>query len=178
MLRHNEQDIVSLCVLLNHMARVYQSPEQLGHDEDLFAMGHGLERHDHPQEARRCWELVRPGSLHAQSCLRLAQSLRRTGETDRAVAIWRQMTEDREGGVIPWIELAKYYEHTARDPAEALACTRQAMVLLAEPSLVPDSSIQSQKNAIQYRYARLRRKLNGRAHEPRAGDEAGGTPWD
>ena len=169
-LRHNEQDIVSLCVLLNHMARVYQSPEQLGHAEDLFAMGHGLERHAHPEEARRCWELVQPGSLHAQSRLRLAQSLRRAGETGRAVEIWRQMTETREGGILPWIELAKYYEHTARDLHEALACTRKALILLAEPTLASDSSVQSQKNAVQYRYARLKRKLDGCAHETRNGE--------
>ena len=177
-LRHNEQDIVSLCVLLNHMARVYRSPEQLGHNEDLYAMGHGLERHDHPEEARRCWELVQPGSLHAQSRLRLARSLRHNGEIDRAVEIWRQMAEAREGGILPWIELAKYYEHTARDLPEALACTRRALAMLAEPVLVPDPSVQSGKNAVQYRYARLKRKLDEGVHKPPAGDESGGSPWD
>ena len=181
-LRHNQQDIASLCILLNHMARMYQAPQLLGHDQDLYAMGHGLERHNHPEEARRCWELVHPGSLHAQSQLRLAQSLRRSGQAGEAAAIWRRMAEGREGGIVPWVELAKYYEHTLRDIPEALACARRALILLAEPGLPADASVQSEKNALQYRCARLRRKLNGRGTTSRPPEgpenEAGGTAWD
>ena len=156
-LRHNEQDIASLCVLLNHMARVYRQPEQLRFNEDLYALG----RHAHPEEARRCWTLVQEGTLHAQSQLRLARSLYREGEKEQAAEIWRRMTLAREGGTAPWVELAKYYEHTAADIPEALRCARQALVLLAEPTLLPNPTVQSERNALQSRCARLRRKLAG-----------------
>lgn len=43
---------------------------------------------------------------------------------------------------MPYVELAKYYEHTAHDPDEALRMTRMAMAVMAEPSLLesPDTT--------------------------------------
>ena len=161
-LRHNEQDIASLCVLLNHMASVYQEPEQLRFSEDLYAMGSGLERYQHHEEARRCWEMVGSGSLHAQSQLRLAASWRRAGERDKAVAIWQSLTRTGEGGITPWVELAKHYEHTVRDYQSARACVRRAIAALADPATafwMDARTVQEEKNALQYRYARLERKL-------------------
>ncbi len=162
-LRHNEQDIASLCVLLNHMARMYRAPERVGHDEDLLSMGNGLSRHRHEEEARRCWQLVKGARFRADGQMKLAASYRRGGDRETAAKVWRGMAERREGGVTPWVELAKYYEHTARDYAAALDCVRRAMALAAEPSLFPPESVQAEQNALQYRYARLRKKLDASA---------------
>ncbi len=157
-LRHNEQDIASLCVLLNHMAAAYARPELLGHAEDLYAMGVGLARHQHPEEARRCWKLVPAGRMRAASRLQLARSWRQAGDRAEAKAVWEEMIRRREGGVTPYIELAKHYEHVERDLEKALDLTRRAMALAAEPSLFSDETVQETQNALQYRYARLRRK--------------------
>ena len=164
-LRHNEQDIASLCVLLNHMASLYHQPEQLTFGEDLLSMGNGLERYQHPEEARYCWSLVPQGPAHAQSRLQLAASYRRSGDREAAVKIWQDLARHHEGGIEPWVELAKYYEHTARDLPRALSCTRHALAQLAEPSLFPRETVQFERNALQYRYARLQRKLSGSREE-------------
>ncbi|MBE5810742.1 MAG: hypothetical protein E7318_07405 [Clostridiales bacterium] len=158
-LDHNEQDIVSLQNLLSHMCRMYENPEQLRFDEDVYSMGVALERFHHGQEARRCYELA-GGAMHAASQSRLAQSYRKSGERAEAVHIWQEMIRRREGGVSPYVELAKHYEHAEKDYAAALDVVRKALVLLAEPTLFEDSAVQDARNALQYRYERLKRKAS------------------
>ena len=158
-LEHNEQDIVSLQNLLCHMCRMYENPEQLRFDEDVYSMGVALERFHHGAEARRCYELA-GGEMHAASQSRLAQNYRKCGERTEAVRIWQEMIRRREGGVSPYVELAKHYEHVEKDYAAALDVVRQALVMLAEPTLFEDSAVQDERNALQYRYDRLRKKAN------------------
>ena len=63
-----------------------------------------------------------------------------------------------EGWITPYEELAKIYEHQDRDINAALDVTRRGLALLAEPSLHAPETVQAAKNALQYRYARLKRK--------------------
>ena len=158
-LEHNEQDIVSLQNLLCHMCRMYEHPEQLRFDEDVYSMGVALDRFRHTEEARRCYELA-GGEMHAASQSRLALSYRRSGERAEAVRIWREMIRRREGNMTPYVELAKHYEHAEKDYAAALEVVRQAMIRLAEPTLFEDASVQEARNALQYRYERLKRKAS------------------
>ncbi len=163
-LDHNEQDIVSLQNLLSHMCRMYENPEQLRFDEDVYSMGVALERFHHGQEARRCYALA-GGEMHAASQSRLAQSYRKSGERAEAVRIWQEMIRRREGGIAPYTELAKHYEHVEKDYAAALDMVRKALILLAEPTLFEDSAVQDARNALQYRYERLKRKASARMND-------------
>ena len=158
-LEHNEQDIVSLQNLLCHMCRMYENPEQLRFDEDVYSMGVALERFRHPEEARRCYQLA-GGRMHAQGQEKLAASYRRSGNRAEAAEVWQEMIRRREGGVTPYVELAKYYEHSERDVPAALDMVRQAIAMMAEPSLFDSPSVQEERNALQYRYDRLKRKLD------------------
>ena len=160
-LEHNEQDIVSLQNLLCHMCRMYEHPDQLRFDEDVYSMGVALDRFRHTEEARRCYELA-GGEMHAASQERLASSYRRAGERQEAVRIWQEMIARREGGITPYVELAKHYEHAEKDYQAALNVVRQALIRLAEPTLFEDASVQEARNALQYRYDRLRRKQEPR----------------
>jgi hypothetical protein len=69
------------------------------------------------------------------------------------------MIEQRRGGVKPYVELAKYYEHIRRDIPAALELTEKALALLSEITLREDVTVQETKNEVQYRYQRLKRKL-------------------
>ena len=157
-LEHNAQDIASLCTLLAHMCRMYEHPEQLRFDEDVYSMGVALDRFRHTEEARRCYRLA-GGSMHARGQERLAASYRRCGEKEAAAAIWQDMIARREGGVTPYVELAKYYEHQRRDIPAAMDVVRRAIALVSEPALFDETSVQEARDALQYRYDRLRRKL-------------------
>lgn len=161
-IRHNAQDIASLCVLLGRMAFMYDHPEQAAvHTEDVFSMGVALERMKHPEEARRCYRLA-TGRMKAQGQMWLAVSYRQAGEKHQAKEIWQAMVIRHEGGVEPYIELAKHYEHVERDVDAALEMTRRALMMIAEPSLLDSDTVQNQRNALQYRYERLKRKQSAR----------------
>ncbi len=168
-LDHNAQDIASLCVLLSHMAALYEQPEQMSFSEDVYAMGRALEKEKHPERARRCYTLARRGRMGDAASAALAHSYRRAGNREEAVQVWREMIAAHRGGAGPYIELAKYEEHVRKDPAAALALTERAMALLSEETLpgqtgarsigFPNKTVQETKNALQYRYQRLKRKL-------------------
>jgi len=163
-LEHNEQDIVSLQNLLCHMCCMYENPEQLRFDEDVYSMGVALDRFRHTEEARRCYRLA-GGAMHAQGQQRLAASYRKSGERQEAAAVWQEMIRLREGGVTPYIELAKHYEHQEKDIPAALDMVRRAISMMSEPTLFDEASVQDTRNALQYRYDRLKRKLEGRRNE-------------
>ncbi len=161
-LDHNAQDIASLCVLLTHMAGMYEHPERIRYSEDLYSMGRALERLSRPEEARRCYRLATPGRMGAQASAALAHSYRRAGEREQAAAVWREMIEARRGGAAPYIELAKYEEHVRKNPRGALELTERAIILLQEERLRPDASVQEIQNELQYRRRRLKRRLESR----------------
>lgn len=158
-LTHNEQDVASMLLLLSHLCAQYNHPEQISFQEDLFSMGTALEKERHASESRRVFRLVPAGKLHSPSMLHLAASHRREGRRDREKEIYLGMISRKEGGAEPYIALAKYYEHVEKDLPMALEMTRKALFLLAEPSLLDSSTVQETRNALQYRYDRLQKRL-------------------
>jgi len=158
-LRHNAQDIASLCVILNHMADLYLHPEKIAFSEDVYSMGRALEKRNQPEKARRCYRLARSGRMADPAAKALAFSYRRSGERGEAVRVWREMIRTGSGGVTPYVELAKDAEHRLKDYAEALRLTERAIALISEPRLTEDGTVQEIKNELQYRYHRLQRRL-------------------
>ena len=161
-LKHNAQDIASLCVLLNHMADLYLHPEKIRFSEDVYSMGRALERIRRTEEARHCYRLARQGKMGGFAGTALAMSYRRSGEKEAAAGVWREMIRERRGGITPYVELAKYEEHFRRDYAAALDLTERALALASEPVLREDGTVQEHKNELQYRRQRLLRKLKER----------------
>ena len=158
-LKHNAQDIASLCVLLNHMADLYRHPEKIRFSEDVYSMGRALEKLERTEDARRCYRLARRGRMGDLAGSALAVSYRRTGEREEAVRVWQEMIRERRGGIEPYVELAKYEEHIRRDYSAALEWTEQAMIRLSEPSLRDCGTVQQLQNELQYRYQRLKRRI-------------------
>ena len=158
-LKHNAQDIASLCVLLNHMADLYLHPEKIRFSEDVYSMGRALERVNQTEPARRCYRLASRGRMGDLASSALAVSYRRSGQREEAAEVWRQMIRENRGGVAPYVELAKYEEHIRRDTPEALRLTEQAIIRLSEPGFGQDNAVQENQNELQYRWQRLKRKL-------------------
>ena len=161
-LKHNAQDIASLCVLLNHMADLYLHPEKIRFSEDVYSMGRALERIRRTEEARHCYRLARQGKMGGAAGTALARSYRRSGDREAAAGVWREMIRERRGGITPYVELAKYEEHIRRDCAAALELTERALALASEPALREGGTVQESKNELQYRRQRLLRKLKER----------------
>ena len=155
---HNAQDIASLCTLLSAMTNLYEHPEKHPYEEDLFSMGVALEKFHHPEEARRCYHLASRGVTRTKGQLRLAQSWRRSGQRQEAVDVWLHMIDRHEGGITPYVEMAKHYEHVERNIPKAMEMTRRAMMMMAEPTLFDTLDTMEKRKALRHRYDRLKKK--------------------
>ena len=86
----------------------------------------------------------------------LAEMKKREGKFHEAIEYWnRLLSFTPRTGVYPYIELAKYYEHKARDLATAMEYADRAQTLASAP-VFRDSGT---RREIEARQERLRRKL-------------------
>lgn len=169
-LTHNEIDIVSLLTLLIHLGSLLDDdhdPGQRGmaqalHGADRYGLAtlHAALGHEDASINAYRAALAYPAlktSLRRAARLALALSLKRAHRWDEAVSVWRDAirAEARRKSPDPWahIELAKYFEHIARDYTAAFTITEAAITLLAL------RGITTWREELTYRLARLQRKV-------------------
>ncbi len=132
-LAHNEQDIVSLALLLDKLCRAYQDPSALRHRQDVLSVGRAMERMGEQGRAACYYEAA--GSGEALMALGvLNKRLRRYGEA--ADALERAAREN--GSVDAMIELAKLEEHRTKDFVRALFWTDRALAAAQSAQQVED----------------------------------------
>lgn len=156
-LRHNLDDVKSLASLTGHLCAVFRTPESIVYAEDLFGVGRTLMRGGHIQKARACYRMIGHGSMAAQAQLHLASSYKREKEWNQAVFSCQDMISCGLGGVWPYIELAKYYEHITKDNAKALRYANSALVYALNTALLKGED-ENNLNAIRKRIERLKNK--------------------
>ena len=173
-LAHNEADIVSLLSLLIHLGNLLgahstPTPPALigslrGADRYGLATLHAALGQEGASIAAYRAALADPTltpPLRRAARLALALALKRARRWDEAVPLWRECSkaEARRRVPDPWahIELAKYFEHIARDHAAAIGMVEAAITLLAL------RNIPTWRDELAYRLARLQRKAALRA---------------
>jgi len=119
-LRHNFDDVKSLAVLTGHLCAVFREPQTLAHPLDLFGVGRTLMRGGRTQKARTCFKILGHSTLSAQAHMHLAVSYKKEKEWAQAAQTCQTMIAKGDGGIWPYIEMAKYYEHVVRDIPRAL----------------------------------------------------------
>lgn len=160
-LAHNRQDIVSLAQLFYFLCGQVAKPEDIQSGEDLLSLARTLEKRGETAQAVKCYRLCARGQTRAQAFYALALDKKRSGDTTAAIRLYETMLRRGDDPVAACEALAKLYEHRLHDPARALVYTRKALLLLAEPGLF--RAVQDRQIALQYRYARLRRRLSAPA---------------
>ena len=158
-LAHNRQDIVSLAQLLCFLCGQVDCPETVTSGQDLLSLARSLEKRGDTAKAVKCYRLCARGETRAEAFRALAQERRRAGDVTAAIRLYETMLRRGDDPVSACEALAKLYEHRLHNPAQALTYTRQALLLLSEPGLFRSEAVQARQVALQYRYARLRRKL-------------------
>jgi uncharacterized protein len=158
---HNRQDILSLAQLFFFLCRLHAKPETASAPEDLYSLARVLHRRGDARKAKKCFRLSARDGFRKPAFHALAEQEKREGHADRALKIYTAMLSRGEDTADVCIALAKLYEHQVKDVKQALFYTRQALLILAEPGLRIDEAVQSKRNALQYRYVRLRRKIAG-----------------
>ena len=142
---HNAMDVVSLASLLNYSAALLADPltEGAEHGVDLFDLAHLFEDMGDIDSATRLYingikhpdviENRMPEEEYIRALERLALIYKRDANFTSAASLWMQATRHRH--LESHIELAKFYEHHARDFVQALRWTRAAIELLDSPQI-------------------------------------------
>lgn len=160
-LHHNLLDVQNLAALTGHLCAVYRTPQSLEHAEDLFSVGRTLMRGGNTGRARECFRILGHSSMSSQAHMHLASSYKKEKEWQEAVSSYQTMIAAGEGGVWPYVELAKYYEHIERDLPRALRCASQALSLALNTAALSGED-EKELAALRRRIERLRRKINHR----------------
>ncbi len=158
---HNAMDVVAMAALLNHMNGMLADPfaGQVEHGLDFVALGKLFEDLGRGEEAARLYERGLESELgeadFGAAVKRLSVLQRRRGDLGEAVRWWEQAAQ--QGHIYAHIELAKYYEHARRDPAEALRWTESARRHVEEQDM-PAFIRKHWLEDIDHRIGRLKRK--------------------
>jgi uncharacterized protein YprB with RNaseH-like and TPR domain len=165
-LYHNAMDVVAMAALLNHIAQMLDDPTEFAteHGLDIVSVGKLFEDLGQLDDAARIYarglEFDLPEESFRQTTQRLAVVHRRRGEMAAAVDLWRDAAHNRQ--VYAHVELAKYYEHKARDYAEAARWARAAITIVRESS---PTTRREWLGPLEHRLNRLKTKLNKKSDD-------------
>ncbi len=160
---HNVQDIHSLAKLLLRLAEIENAPHtlddtlalqrlaQLAFELDDFEYFERVE-----QALQKTGEALSPRVQFLKSLF-----LKKRGEWEAAVALWLKLTSDRDFLFPSLEELAKYYEHRAKNYAKALEyCEKALKYFKILQELNPYGLNESLKKQFIRRRERLQAKLS------------------
>jgi uncharacterized protein len=163
---HNAMDILSMAALLNHMASLLENPYDgsVSNATDLIAIGKLYEDLGQMDEASRCYtcglSYDLPVEARQEAELRLSLLEKRRDNFPAAIEIWVQAARRKQ--VYAFVELAKYYEHRARDLSQAFHWTQAALDRINDPGF-PRIERRQWKPDLEHRLERLQRKLARRS---------------
>ena len=159
---HNAVDILSLAGLFSHMAFLLTEPhsEQISHPEDTVALAHFFEASGDTSQAivlyQNALQQALPAKLYWDTLEKYSFLLKRQRDWDKAISLWEQAAQAAH--LYAFEELAKYYEHHAKDLNLAHYWASQARLVLESRHLPPYKHYQWQAE-LDHRLNRLNRKL-------------------
>jgi uncharacterized protein YprB with RNaseH-like and TPR domain len=118
---HNAQDILSLAALTALSCTLFEDPlrDEVECPEDLYSLAR---LYSHVGLAERAETALRaaldapiPNDLRQQAVYHLSFHLKRQENWPAAIELWQSAIDGNHGRLYPFVELAKYYEHRARD---------------------------------------------------------------
>jgi len=159
---HNSMDVVAMAALLSTTARMLADPHglELEYGQDVIALAKLFEDLNRWDDAALLYErglkTTLPEEDFWQAIRRLSALQRRRGDMDTALRLWQQAAA--EGHIYAHIELAKYYEHTRRDPAAAMEWTNSAIAHV-EKAALPKYMVNHWMEELTHRAKRLNDKV-------------------
>jgi uncharacterized protein YprB with RNaseH-like and TPR domain len=163
---HNRDDVLSLVALAAKACQAYERPREFAsHPRDALAVGKTLEAMNRTEQTAEVYRtaLDTQGSPHeaAEVALRLAACYKRMGRWTEAVDQWRRVIQMGEFNPLPYVELAKYYEHRARDYVAAREIVHRALAAVeVRQRLRPSSQDARLRDELLHRLRRIERKLD------------------
>ncbi len=143
--KHNRLDIVSMASLLKYLTDLVEGSEKMNHDHhgDLLKLAGLVHERGDLQKARRMFEgLI--ASHHPEvamsACWSLSLIYKKTHCWEEAVKLWEYLLTSNPYDVSVAEELAKFYEHHAREYKKAVEIILKLLdrgVHLSDDELVP-----------------------------------------
>jgi len=159
---HNAIDILSLAGLFSHMAYLLSEPhsDKIDHNEDVVALARFFESMGDIPQAQRLYQKAltadMPEDLYWDTLERYSFLLKRQDDWETAISLWELAAKNNAIYAIE--ELAKYYEHRAKDLETAKEWTLKGIKILQE-QLLPAYEHYQWQEKLNYRLDRLERKL-------------------
>jgi tetratricopeptide (TPR) repeat protein len=160
---HNAMDILSLVTLLNYAATLLEEPLTNNGPEDgiqLVAIGRLCEDLGRTDQAIALYqhgiEQELPLDIYQNAVKRLSMVWKRGGNFREATALWEKAAENEE--VYAFVELAKFYEHRAKNLEEAAGWTQSALELVSGVEFPVIERYQWQPE-LEHRMQRLNRRM-------------------
>lgn len=179
---HNRADILSLTALTVKATAVVADPfgDAASDPADRFSVARLLERLGRLEDSLACYELALAAgpapATREKTARHLARLYKRVGRLEQAVGVWRRLVDEPGWTVHAHVELAKYYEHRARDYDQAIAVVQAALERVATRAALigtgarspwvgglDDRSDDPEDRELRQRLARLRAKRARRA---------------
>ncbi len=164
-LYHNQEDILSLLGLVIKGANLFRggrSPEDECACEDMdamdmFGVGRLFETAGEVEKSVFIYERALSGGLKGgvETTVRKKLSLhyKKAGDTDKALPYWRALRDMDQ--LFGFRELAMYFEHQARDFAEALRTAEEGLQLARRTGDPMDEDFQKRVARLQGKIAKL-----------------------
>ena len=154
---HNVIDIVSMATLLHRLRTTVElKPEECDCSFEAEALaGLSLASNDHHLALRYlevAATLTDDDRQYLKALRQAAAIFKRLGQHERASALWKKILAVTADDLVTSEELAKYYEHRAKDLASAESVTRRALAI-AWHSRSPKAP------ALEHRLQRIERKV-------------------
>ena len=133
---HNEHDLLTLMALTGHVSRILDSPDEVDlHAAEWFGLGKLYEDLGRYPDSLRAYErgltLDPSDEIKCAILRRLSFLYKHLQQREEAVAIWANLAEEGTHLMFPYLELAKHYEHRARDYVAAAQYTLMAQTRAA-----------------------------------------------
>ncbi len=130
---HNRMDILTMVALAGRIHLVYHDPQVARPRKGVehLALGRLFWEHHCPEKAIQCFEIAlkRCDESLTWSVMRwLSMAFKKTGQMERALAVWEEMlTWPYQEDISPYLELAKYHEHRRKDFEKAIDYVEKAL---------------------------------------------------
>ncbi len=123
-IEHNLNDIVSLVKISGVLAETYAAPHALEYNEDALCVARTLLQTGDLEGASSIFETLNDVLFDAKA--ELAYINKKAGEYERALALFKQLSESTRFSIEYDIEIAKIYEHKLRNYEQAVNYSKTA----------------------------------------------------